>query len=422
MRQDTHYWNFYLLIIAFWPHINLVQSFVELPLKSVCQVWERRKTDLNFRRTLAAEYVIDISETSETWRGYQLDSINKEDHAVGYKATSSLYDTWSEELPIASFVISARIQDNTAIVKLDKNAADDHVDSVLIAILSRIMVQSIKKFEDSTVTSFELPNEEAFNITHDHASNEFVLALFRPLIDSTENIELSEMVSQAGDILGMVPRMLVHLQNLLHRGIGVLVTKDRSILLPPQQQTHKNSQPDIFVHRRTDTKQIFPSLYDMFVGGVSMAREDARLTASREVAEELGLGRALSDPSMLSDVLFDCTICTSYNRCVVTVFCCNFLSKSEGSIALQEEEVAWGDFVNYDTVVASADLSMQRLIEKGEWPGGISSHMASRIAKSKIHEDDSCKWREWDYVPDGLLVWEAWLEWQNRNSGGSQSV
>jgi hypothetical protein len=26
---------------------------------------------------------------------------------------------------------------------------------------------------------------------------------------------------------------------------------------------------------------------------------------------------------------------------------------------------------------------------------------------------DSVDWLTWDYVPDGLLVWEAWLKWQN---------
>jgi hypothetical protein len=29
-----------------------------------------------------------------------------------------------------------------------------------------------------------------------------------------------------------------------------------------------------------------------------------------------------------------------------------------------------------------------------------------------FYRRDDMKGREWDYVPDGLLVWETWLEWQ----------
>ncbi len=83
----------------------------------------------------------------------------------------------------------------------------------------------------------------------------------------------------------------------------------------------------VYMHRRTTLKRIFPSLYDMFVGGLSCRGEGARITAAREVAEELGLRRAMdfvfvkvggetmtageNDP--LSEKLFKCTVCTVYN-------------------------------------------------------------------------------------------------------------
>ena len=126
-----------------------------------------------------------------------------------------------------------------------------------------------------------------------------------PSSSSSSRPEIVEMVDSRGRVLGMVPRPLVHQHNLLHRGIGVLVTKDRPIMrpkvvqhlqqrhLPPDKNGNNNNnseqQPDLYCHRRTDDKRIFPSLYDMFVGGVSLAGEDAATTARREVAEELGL-------------------------------------------------------------------------------------------------------------------------------------
>ncbi len=83
----------------------------------------------------------------------------------------------------------------------------------------------------------------------------------------------------------------------------------------------------VYMHRRTTIKRIFPYFYDMFVRGVSCRGEGARMTAAQEVAEELGLRRAIdfvlgkgggeamttgeNDP--LSDKLFKCTVCTVYN-------------------------------------------------------------------------------------------------------------
>jgi hypothetical protein len=41
------------------------------------------------------------------------------------------------------------------------------------------------------------------------------------------------------------------------------------------------------------TKRIFPSLYNMFVGGASCWGKGARMTVAQEVAEELGLKHAI---------------------------------------------------------------------------------------------------------------------------------
>lgn len=49
-------------------------------------------------------------------------------------------------------------------------------------------------------------------------------------------------------------------------------------------------QGQVYCHRRTKTKRVFPSMYDMFIGGVSGSMEPALDTALRELGEELGLG------------------------------------------------------------------------------------------------------------------------------------
>ncbi len=158
-----------------------------------------------------------------------------------------------------------------------------------------------------------------------------------------------DMVDREGRVLGSLLGTYVHAWNILHRGVGLIVAmnEDRS--------SEGGRAPMVYMHRRMTMKRIFPSLYDMFVGGVSCRGEGARMTAAREVAEELGLRRAMdfvfgkgwgetmtageNDP--LSDKLFKCTVCTVYNRCVVAMF--TYTTCDGDNITWQEEEVAWGD-------------------------------------------------------------------------------
>jgi len=171
-------------------------------------------------------------------------------------------------------------------------------DDELLHILSRLAVQrSLLSREQETKAAITTPFS-SWEKSSLPSSPKVNIPILFPQNQATEYVE---MVDSNGIPLGSLPRDLVHRFNLLHRGVGILVAK---------------VDGDIYVHRRTDTKRIFPGLYDMFVGGVSGAEENARITAEREVAEELGLRRSYA----LSDPLFQCTVCTDYNRCVVTCF------------------------------------------------------------------------------------------------------
>lgn len=239
-----------------------------------------------------------------------------------------------------------------------------------------------------------------------------------------DSIEWVEMVTGTGKGLGKVPRKFVHKFNLLHRGIGMFVTKD--VPMPIEEEDNNNDQnvatisrPDLYVHRRCASKRIFPSLYDMFVGGVSLADESPELTARREVAEELGLMYALdeSKKDKLSSKILDCVVCTAYNRCYVSLYSYT-MDSTEENITWQEEEVDWGHFIPYQVIVASADRSIQRFAKNNnQWPGtyppvqstlrGTLNSLDDIQQQKQLDNDD---WKEWDYVPDGLLVWEAWLK------------
>jgi hypothetical protein len=62
----------------------------------------------------------------------------------------------------------------------------------------------------------------------------------------------------------------------------------------------------------------------------------------------------------LTQRLFQCIVCTSYNRCVVDVFGYT-INTATDSIVWQKEEVAWGAFVPYNVVEAAAQISIHRL-------------------------------------------------------------
>jgi len=149
----------------------------------------------------------------------------------------------------------------------------------------------------------------------------------------------------------------------------------------------------------------------MFVGGVSLAGEDSQVTAHREVAEELGLHvkAHLSKTPLLS-----CVVCTAYNRCFVVLYSYT-MNPAKEVVKWQAEEVAWGSFVPYTVIEAAADRSIQRFVKAGTWPGSLPAIQSPRKGMPTDADVDSFEdkegWKEWDFVPDGLLVWEAWLRW-----------
>lgn len=294
---------------------------------------------------------------------------------------------------------------------------DDAENFELTDILCRVLAQwGLRHHTNESVTKLvELQGDVPTTFS---CSESDVEESTKTLFDQLDPLgsEIVEMVDRDGRLLGCVPRKLVHKHNLLHRGIGMFVTRDRPLQLSPTIISH---QPDLYVHRRTATKRIFPLLYDMFVGGVSLAFEDPALTARREVAEELGLTAAFSN-DRLSGPLLTCTVCTGYNRCVVVLFSYAMHAATE-TVQWQEDEVSWGSFVPYTVVMATADKSISRLVDRKAWPGRVPS---VQLPPGKIqHFDELDGWQTWDYVPDGLLVWAAWLrasgQLQRRSKKGS---
>lgn len=133
-------------------------------------------------------------------------------------------------------------------------------------------------------------------------------------------VELVDVVNEDNEVLFTTTRAKVRKENLLHRGVGILVY---------------NSKREVYVHQRTSTKDLFPSMFDMLVGGVVSSGEEYLVAAQREVFEELGVKN--QDLQFLFDHLYQ----GPENRSWIRVYAVLW----DGPIQNQPEEVAWGDWM-----------------------------------------------------------------------------
>jgi len=147
------------------------------------------------------------------------------------------------------------------------------------------------------------------------------------MADATD--EVVALYDDAGRPCGSAPRSQVRAQNLRHGATGVLV-------LDPEGR--------VFVHRRTDTKDVFPGRHDFAAGGVLLAGEDPAAAARREVEEELGV---TSDLVPLGEADY-ADEHTRYRAFL-------FVTTWDGPVRLQPEEVASGEWLTLDELVARLD-------------------------------------------------------------------
>jgi isopentenyldiphosphate isomerase len=166
---------------------------------------------------------------------------------------------------------------------------------------------------------------------------------------SAPPVEYLDLVDESNQIVGKAPRREVRTQNLLHRGVGILCW---------------NSQGQIYVHQRTSTKDLFPSMFDVMVGGAVEAGEAYLPAARREIQEELGVES--TDLRFILEHLYD----GPKNRSFIHLFEVNW----DGPIRWQPEEIVWGDWMDFDEAV--------------RWSQTV------------------------DVVPDGLEVFQAYLAWR----------
>jgi isopentenyldiphosphate isomerase len=155
--------------------------------------------------------------------------------------------------------------------------------------------------------------------------------------------ELLDVVDEHDRVVGQARRDEAYARRLRHRCVFVLV---------------RDAAGRIFVHRRTARKLVFPSRYDMFVGGVVGAGESYDEAARREAEEELGVS-GLPAPVPLFKFRYE-TPEHAWWSAVYEVRC-------ESPVDPQVEEVAWHAFLT--------EVELERRLGEWTWvPDGMEAY------------------------------------------------
>lgn len=139
--------------------------------------------------------------------------------------------------------------------------------------------------------------------------------------------EIVVIVDGQNQAIGAVTRKIMRLQRLIHRASYILVF---------------NTQGELFIQKRSQTKDIYPGYWDLAAGGVVLDGESYEESAKRELREELGISGVRLRP------LFDQYFEDAGNRVWGRIFACT----SNGPFSLQKEEIDYGRFISLGEIEA----------------------------------------------------------------------
>ncbi len=130
--------------------------------------------------------------------------------------------------------------------------------------------------------------------------------------------EFVDVIDDAGNTIGVVTRRAMRAKRLPHRCTYVLVF---------------NSRGELFIHQRTATKDVYPSSWDVCIGGVLTAGESFAEGVRREIREELGID---ADAVELFSIRYADEVTFAHGMA--------YRLAHDGPFALQAEEIVRGEF------------------------------------------------------------------------------
>lgn len=138
--------------------------------------------------------------------------------------------------------------------------------------------------------------------------------------------EIFDLVNERDEVVGQMPRSQVHRLGLMHRATHVLVF---------------NSRGQVFLQKRSQSKDRQPGLWDSSASGHLNTRETYDACAVRELREEIGL--SLSAPPQR---LFKLPASVDTDQEHVWIYRC----LAEGPFTLHPEEIECGGWFDPEEV------------------------------------------------------------------------
>jgi isopentenyl-diphosphate Delta-isomerase len=140
------------------------------------------------------------------------------------------------------------------------------------------------------------------------------------------NDEVFDVCDECDQVIGQNTRTEVHRLGLMHRAVHVLVF---------------NARGEVFLQKRSMTKDTFPGAWDSSASGHVDSGEDYDACAVRELREELGLSMELPP-----ERLFKIEACAETGQEHVWVYRC----RCEGPFCLHPEEIERGEWFSPEQV------------------------------------------------------------------------
>ncbi|MEG1041476.1 MAG: NUDIX hydrolase [Pseudomonas sp.] len=146
---------------------------------------------------------------------------------------------------------------------------------------------------------------------------------------AASDAELIAWVDEHDQLLGALPRKELREKGLIGRGTYILLF---------------NSAGELCVHKRTESKAIYPGYWDVAAGGMVQADESFAESAARELEEELGVAGV--ELVAHERFFFD----QPGNR----LWCAVFSAIWDGPLRLQPEEVSEARFLPLEQALADS--------------------------------------------------------------------